>query len=125
MTRYLFILFLLGVLVAPGLAEVYTLNPDGTGDFPTIQSAIVNSQHGDIIQLEDGVYNGTGNYNIDFMGRNVTLCSVSGNAENCVIDIEGISGNYISEQGLLLDSGEGPDCVIRDLTIINGDGDGT
>ncbi len=106
-------------------AEVYTLNADGTGDYANIQSAINASVSGDVIQLEDGVYTGSGNRNIDFAGKTITLCGVSGNAEDCIIDIQGVHGNYVSERGLMIDSGEGPETTIRDLSIINGDGDGS
>jgi hypothetical protein len=117
----------LAVLLAFGAAQadVHTLSPDGSGDFPNIQAAIAGSQNGDVIQLMDGTYSGPGNNEIDFMGRAVTLRSVSGDAEACIIHLRGRHGNLISERGLLIQTGEASTTVIRDLTIRNADADGT
>lgn len=115
------------VLLAFGVAqaEVYTLYPDGSGDFPSIQWAINGSQNGDVIQLMDGTYSGPGNDDINFLGRAVTLRSVSGNAEACIIHVRGRHGNMISEKGMTFDSGETNTTLIKDLTIRNADADGT
>ena len=123
MRRLALIVFAFVMLAAPSFATVYTLAPDGSGDFATIQAAVNGCMNGDEIHLLDGVYSGTGNYDIDFMGRdNVILKSVSGNASACIIDVEGIHGNYISEQGIFFDSGE-TGVVVEDITIRNADGD--
>jgi hypothetical protein len=106
-------------------AEVYTLHSDGTGDFANIQAAIAGSQDGDVIELMDGIYSGTGNNEIDFMGRGITLRSASGDEEACVIHIRGRHGNMISEKGLLFQSEETASTLIKDLTIRNADADGT
>jgi hypothetical protein len=42
-------------------AETYVVSPDGSGDFPTIQTAIDAVVDGDIVQLTDGVFTGEGN----------------------------------------------------------------
>jgi len=106
-------------------AATYTLYPDGTGDFPNIQAAITASQDGDVIRLMDGTYGGPGNRDIDFLGRAVTLRSVSGDAEACIIHIGGRHGNLVSEKGLLFQSGETGSTLIKDLTVRNADADGT
>jgi hypothetical protein len=106
-------------------AEVYTLYPDGTGDFADIQAAITGSQNGDVIQLMDGTYGGPGNRGIDFMGRAITLRSVSGDEEACIIHVAGRHGNMISEKGFLFQSGETASTLIKDLTVRNADADGT
>ena len=113
------------LVIWPLTGMAYTLWPDGSGDFPNIQTAINGCMNGDEIVLMDGIYTGAGNRDIDFMGKAITLRSFSGIAENCVIDIAGVHGNFISEQGMLFDSGEGPGTIVRDLYIINGDGDGS
>jgi len=112
------------MLVSSAQATVFTLNPDGTGDFADIQTAIYSCEDGDTIQLTDGVFSGAGNMNIDFLGRDITLCSVSGNPEACILDIMGIHGNGITEQGLLFQNGETSAMQIKDITIQNADGDG-
>ncbi len=123
MRPWMVLVVVLAVSVAQ--AEVYTLYPDGAGDFPNIQAAITGSQNGDVIQLMDGTYAGPGNRDIDFMGRAITLLSVSGNAEACIIHVAGRHGNLISEKGLLFQSGETSSTLIKDLTIRSADADGT
>ena len=39
--------------VSSSLAATYVVNPDGTGDLPTIQAAINAALGGDIIELTD------------------------------------------------------------------------
>jgi hypothetical protein len=123
MRRWLVLAALLACSTAQ--AAVYTLHPDGSGDFPDIQAAIVASQDGDVIQLMNGTYRGPGNKDIDFMGRAITLRSVSGEAEDCIIHVGGRHGNLVSEKGLLFQTAETSSTVVRDLTIQNADADGT
>ena len=67
----------IGLLVAtPGLAATYLVNPDGSGDYPTIQAAINASSNGDIIELGDGVFTGPDNRNLDYGGRAITACRI-------------------------------------------------
>lgn len=71
-------------------AEVWVVNPDGTGDAPTIQAAIDSlAWSGDIIELTDGVYTGVGNRDLYTSGRSLLIRSQSGNPANCVIDLQG------------------------------------
>jgi len=53
-------------------------------EYITIQDAIDSANDSDTIEVEDGVYTGTGNRNIDFKGKAITLKSKSGNPENCI-----------------------------------------
>ena len=89
------------------------------GDYSTIQAAIGAADNGDEIILADGVYSGEGNFNIDMLGKAVTVCSRSGNPEDCIIDVQG-QHNSVAQRGFYLSGNEGHDTVIRDLTIING-----
>jgi hypothetical protein len=123
MRPWIFMVVLLACSLAQ--AEVYTLHPDGTGDFANIQAAITGSQDGDVIELMDGIYSGEGNHDIDFLGRAITLRSASGDEEACVIHLRGRHGNMTSEKGLLFQSGETDSTLIKDLTIRNADADGT
>lgn len=108
-----------------GLASADTLfvSPDGSGDYPNIQAAIDNAQTGDMVFLTSGVYSGRGNRDISLLGKAIMVRSQSGNATDVVLDVEGEDGNMISERGFLLNSGEGTESVISDLTIINGSAD--
>jgi hypothetical protein len=65
-------------------ATTYVIEPDGSGDFPTIQAAINASSDGDIIELADGTFTGAGNRDVDVAGRAVTVRSQSGDPETCV-----------------------------------------
>lgn len=82
-------------------------------NFATIQVAIDAASNGDIILIEDGTYTGTGNRNIDFMGKELTVVSKNG-AEHTIIDC----GNI--ERGFNIHSGESETSVIQGLTIRNG-----
>jgi hypothetical protein len=66
---------------------VYVVNPDGTGDFPTIQAAVDGVGHGDYIELTDGVFRGPGNR--DITGDLFWIRSQSGDPGSCIIDCEG------------------------------------
>jgi hypothetical protein len=104
----------------PLSATTYTVNPHGTGDFPTIQAAIAACIDGDVVELTDGEFTGDGNREIDFLGKAITLRSQSGNAMACVINCEGTHQD--PHRGLLLVSGEGPDTRIEEITVSEGFG---
>ena len=82
------LVLIFGVTVSSG-AETYIVTPDGTGDFPTIQEAIHAAEDGDIIELTDGVFSGTGNRDISYLGKAITVRSQNGDPHSCVIDCEG------------------------------------
>jgi|GEM_PF-1967773 len=107
-------------------ATTYVLNPDGTGDFATIQDAVYASQNGDIIELADGTYTpatmGNNDYGIYFGGKAITLCSQSGNPENCILDVQG-QENEVNERAFLFSAGEDRESIVRDLTITHGSAD--
>jgi len=108
----------LSATVSPeAVAAVYQLRPDGTGDFPTIQAALADASvaDGDVIELTDGTYSGAGNYDIDFLGKQVTVRSQSGNAEACIIDIGGTPGE--ARRGFIFQNEEGAGAVLEDLRI--------
>ena len=99
-------------------ATTYVIEPDGSGDFPTIQAAIDASSDGDIIELADGTFTGAGNRDVDFAGRAVTVRSQSGAPETCVIDCEGNEAD--PHRGFIFQSDEGPGSVIEGVTIAHG-----
>jgi hypothetical protein len=103
------------------IAEVYLLQPDGTGDFPSIQTAMASATDGDVIELADGTYVGHANRNIDFLGKAVILRSQSGNAEACVIHCQG--GAALQSRGFHFHSGEGPASVVQAITVTHGNAD--
>lgn len=106
-------------LASPQLfAATYWLYPDGSGDFPNIQAALTNAESGDTIFLADGTYSGLGNRDLDFFSKWVTLASVNGDPESCIIDAEGDDANW--RRGLYIVSGESPETVIQGLTFTGG-----
>ncbi len=77
-------------LAAPfSWATVYVVTPDGTGDYPTIQAAIDAAVDGDVIELASGTFHGSGNRDIDYGHKSVTVRSISGDPTSCIIDCEG------------------------------------
>ena len=78
------------VLSAPAAsAAVYVVHADGSGDFPTIQAAILGVETGDTIELTAGLFTGVGNRDLHFVDRSVTLRSQSGDPADVVIDCQG------------------------------------
>ena len=90
----------------------------------TIQAAINSALNGDTVIVEDGTYTGSGNRDIDFGGKNITVTSQHG-AASTIIDCQGSSS--ANHRGFYLHSGE-TSAVISGFTIENGyegNGDGT
>ena len=98
--------------------STYTVTPDGSGDFPTIQAAIASAIDGDTIELADGIFEGDGNRDIDFLGKAVTVRSQSGDAVTCVIDCGG--SEIDQHRGFIFQTDEGPDSAIDGITIMHG-----
>ncbi len=104
----------LSLLALPSGAETYLVNPQGTGDFPTIQAAVDGAAPGDTIALADGVFTGEGNRDIDPAGKPLTIQSLSNDPQVCVLACDG------SARGVCFITAEGPDTSIRGLTIREG-----
>jgi hypothetical protein len=99
-------------------ATTYLVRPDGTGDFPTIQAAIHAATSGDTITLADGVFTGTGNRDITFLGKAIVLRSQSGDPAGCVIDAQA-SANDEHRIFSFVDA-EGPNTVLDGVTVRGG-----
>ena len=96
----------------------YLVRPDGSGDFITIQAAIDAAQDSDVIELSDGTFTGTGNRDIDFKGKAITVRSQSKKPEVCIIDCQ--AGDSDKHRGFIFHSDEGADAVLEYVTIRNG-----
>jgi parallel beta-helix repeat protein len=82
-------------------------------EYLTIQAAIDVASDGDTVLIADGTYTGSGNINIDFGGKAITVQSENG-PDNCVVDCNGHG------RGVYFHSSEGTDSVVSGLTIIGG-----
>ena len=82
-------------------------------EYQTIQAAIDAAMDGDTVLAADGTYTGSGNKNILFYGKAITVKSENG-PWNCIIDGEnnGRGFNFTNE--------EGENSVLSGFTIING-----
>ena len=100
------------------LGSTYVISPDGTGDLPTIQTALDAAVPGDSIELTDGTFTGDGNRDIDFLGKAVTVRSQSGDAATCSIECGGSAAD--PHRGFIFQTDEGPDSVIDGITILHG-----
>lgn len=113
-------IIIIGCLAWVGLcrAEIIIVDDDGPADFNNIQAAIDDANDGDIIYVFPGTYTGTGNRDIAFGGRAVTVQSVAPSdlyiVAATVIDCEGLG------RGFSFYHAEGPESVLTGLTIING-----
>jgi subtilisin family serine protease len=95
-----------------GPGEVYV-----PGECDTIQEAIDRSWHGGTVLVADGRYNGTGNRDIDFGGRAITVKSQNG-PDNCIIDPNGTETE--PHRGFYFHGEEDEESVLDGFTITNG-----
>ncbi len=110
----------LGLLLTsvPAGAIVLVVHPDGTGDYPTIQAAIDAAAAGDIVELTAGTFAGSGNRDLDFSGKAITVRSASGDPETCLLDCGGSAA--APHRGFHFHSGETATAEIVGITVING-----
>jgi len=91
--------------------------PGGNGTvgnpFDTIQEGLTAAMEYDIVQVADGIYTGSGNFDLDFDGTALLLISESG-ASNCVIDCE------LNGRGFSFENGEDDRSVLDGFTVRNG-----
>ncbi len=84
----------------------------GSG-YPTLQSAIKDANDGDVIEVAPGTYKGSGNTDIDFQDKAITVYSSQG-AEKTFIDCEN------AHRGFYFHKGEDSNSVLRGFTIKKG-----
>jgi Tol biopolymer transport system component len=84
-----------------------------TSPFATIQRGLTAAQNGQVVVVAEGTYVGTGNKNLSFGGRAVTLISSAG-AEATIIDCQG------SGQAFTFQSGDTQNTVVNGFTMTHG-----
>ncbi|MHC4259895.1 MAG: hypothetical protein ACYSTF_05740 [Planctomycetota bacterium] len=105
-------------LAGPCAARIITVDDDGPADFNNIQAAIDDANDGDIVEVNIGTYSGPGNYDIDFLGKAITVRSTNPNdwsvVEQTVIDpnSQGI--------GFYLQNNEDANSILDGITIRRG-----
>ena len=110
------------LLAALGVASAttFTVLPDGSGDYPTIQAAINASVNGDVVELGNGSFRGPGNRDIHFL-RLITVRSQGGDPSTCVIDCGGsVAGSHY---GFTLDQRLTSQAVLEGVTVIHAYGE--
>lgn len=100
--------------------SLIVVTADGSGGFPTIQSALDAISVDGIVELTDGVYTGPGNVDLTFRGKQATLRSQSGEATTCVIDCQANAAN--PHVGFKVTNGENSLTKVENLSVRNGYG---
>ncbi len=81
--------------------------------YATIQAAIDAASSGDTVLIADGIYQGLGNFNLDFGGKSITVAGENG-PDKCIIECES------KGRGFWFHSGETDKAVVRGLTVRHG-----
>ncbi|MBN1764872.1 MAG: S8 family serine peptidase [Sedimentisphaerales bacterium] len=83
------------------------------GQYATIQAAVDAALPGETVWVADGIYTGPGNYDIDFLGKAITVRSENG-ADNCIVDAQNMGRVF------LFQNSETSDTVLDGFTITGG-----
>lgn len=110
-------------VASPAFADILTVHPDGSGDFPTIQAAIDASVDGDVVVLTAGEFQGEGNRALKWRGKAITVRGETGNAADVTIESEN-DYQYGPGRAMIFNEGEGPDTRLEDVTVYGGYGAG-
>jgi parallel beta-helix repeat protein len=98
------------------------VDANGLADFSNIQSAIDDSNDGDVLIVNPGIYTGHGNRDIDYLGKAITVRSTDPNDPNIVaatiVDCNASHENQ--HRGFVFQNAETASCVLAGLTIKNG-----
>lgn len=128
----LFVLLATLIMIPTGArATTYYVSPSGddhnsgkTSDRPkcTIQAGIDAALAGDQVVLSPATYTGTGNRDLDYHGKAITVRGTDPNnpdiVATTVIDCQGSAGDY--HRGFRFVSGETAGAILAGLTITNG-----
>lgn len=99
----------------PQAPVTISVNPEGTGDYPTIQAAIDAAPEAAVIRLEEGTYEGAGNAALDFLGKSLSLESRSGDPRNCIVDCT--PADPATYPAVRISTVREPGAVLRGITL--------
>jgi hypothetical protein len=101
--------------------DVNSPNDPGTGasedPFRRIQAGIDAAANGDTVQIQQGIYTGAGNYDLDPLGKAIIIRSSDPNSPGIIAQTI-IDPNHAG-RGFYIHSEEDANCVISGLTIRN------
>ena len=97
----------------PWLLAILLVNPKGTGQYPTIQSAIDAAVNGDEVHLASGPFTGPGNRDIDLLGKTIAVKGVGDILSEIWPHSDGLP-----HRAFIFRSGEGPDTWIENIGVI-------
>jgi hypothetical protein len=99
----------------PCRADILLVNAGGTGQYPTIQAAVDAAVDGDEVQLMAGIYSGNGNFNINFLGKAITLRSQNLDPSEVMVS----PTDYLPEtdRAVIFNHNEGSESIVEAVTI--------
>jgi hypothetical protein len=109
---------LVAVLVLLGAAPLMAADILVPGNQPTIQAGIDAAETGDAVILTAATYTGPGNWDVDFLGKAITVRSQGGDPLGCVVNCLGRHEN--PRRGFLFQNGETHSTVLQGVTIRRG-----
>jgi predicted outer membrane repeat protein len=102
----------------PCPATVWHVEPDGSGDAPTIQAAVDLAVSGDVVELAGGIYLGTGNRDVQVLGKEILIRSASDDPLTCTVDVQGSPTD--PHRAFVLQTATPPGAGLRGITITGG-----
>ena len=114
MTRQIVLLSLVAVCLTVN-SPVLATDRLVPSQYSTIQAGIDAAVNGDVVIIDPNTYTGTGNRDIDFEGKAITVRSVD--PEDPAVVAATIIDCENSGRGFYFHSGEGPNSIVSGLTI--------